>query len=50
MKKYFVYLKVNNEKTGDYMISPSRKLAAQYFANKKQISLKDWLTIYKLSK
>lgn len=50
MKKYFVYLKINDEKTGDYMISPSRKLAAQYFASKKHINLKDWLQIYKLSK
>jgi len=45
-KTYYVYLKTNLEKTGDYIKSDSRLFAAKYFAAKKNISLKDWLNIY----
>lgn len=46
MKKYYVYLKCNFEKTGDYIESDTRLESAKHFADKKQIPLKDWLSIY----
>lgn len=49
-KKYYSILKCNGEKTGDWFFSHSRLEAAQYFAVKKQIPLKKWLEIYKISK
>ena len=49
-KRYYVHLRCNDEKTGDYIDSSSRLVAAEHFANKKRIDLKDWLKIYKLSK
>ena len=50
MKIYYSYLKINNEKTGDSVVSTSRLKAAKIFAEKKLISLKDWLSIYYIPK
>ena len=50
MTKYLAYLKNPIEKTGDWFIGSSRLQAAKYFANKKQISLKNWLKIYYIPK
>ena len=50
MQKFYVHLKCNDELTGNSRIAPSRYLAAIHFANKKQISLKDWLKIYTIHK
>lgn len=52
MHKYLVIMKSCNEKTGDWVIGllNSRLAAANYFAKKKMISLKDWLKIYTISK
>lgn len=48
MKKYYAYMKTKNgyEKLGVSCYSTSRKKAAITFANKKKISLKDWLKSY----
>jgi len=50
MKTYYAHLKVNNEKTGDYVISECRLKAAEFFSQKKLISLKDWLSLYSIPK
>lgn len=44
------FLRKPNEKTGDWFLGNSRLQAAKYFANKKRISLKDWLKIYYIPK
>ncbi len=46
MKKYYSYLKYNNEKTCDQVYAPNRIEAVKYFALKKLIKVKDWLKIY----
>ena len=46
MKKHYVYLRCNFEKTGDSIKSDSRLKSAKHFATKKQIPLKEWLKIY----
>lgn len=46
MKIYYAYLKTGLERTGDFYICSGRKAAAEYFANKKRIALKDWLKSY----
>ncbi len=46
MKIYYAYLKTGLERTGDFYICGGRKAAAEYFANKKRIALKDWLKSY----
>jgi len=46
LKQYFVYLKYNNKKTGDCINTTTSKEAEIYFANKKKISVSDWLEIY----
>lgn len=46
MKKYYVYLKINNEKTGDFINTDNEEIAITYFANKKQITIKEWKNIY----
>jgi predicted nucleic acid-binding protein len=51
--QHFTFLCVHRrdgEKTGDKVIHFSRLRAAKYFAKKKKISLRDWLTIYTVVK
>lgn len=45
-KIYYAYLKCNLEKTGDSVVAENRYFAAQYFAAKKDIDIKNWIDIY----
>ena len=51
MTKYmfYAYLKCNNEKTGDVTITFDQLGAEEHFAQKKQIPLDDWKSIYYVS-
>lgn len=49
-KRYYVHLRINDEKTGDSIITSSRLSAAIYFSNKKKIDLKDWIKIFTIPK
>ena len=47
---FFAYLKCNKEKTGDVTITFDALGAEEYFAQRKQISVKDWQNIYYVSR
>lgn len=50
-KKYYSSRRFDSyDESIDSIISPSRLLAAKYFAKRKRLSLKDYLKIFKVSK
>ena len=46
--KYYVFLKCNDEKTGDFMEVPEndKEYVMELFADKKQINIEDWKSLY----
>ena len=48
MTKYmfYAYMKCNDEKTGDTIVTLDQSEAEEYFAQKKQIPVEDWKKIY----
>lgn len=46
MIKFYVYLKMPSEKTGDWCTANNADEAVELFAKKKQITVLQWLKIY----